>query len=114
MGHWLTAARSAQSASVMTRFDPMFWTVNFPRPMMAAVTTIAPDALRVDAVFYNRDDLAGLIWESEDRHDHPLLRYETGRDYRGCRLSFRWRSAGVSVRPGCRRRRRWRARPRWR
>ncbi|KQN90948.1 hypothetical protein ASE95_11755 [Sphingomonas sp. Leaf231] len=95
MGHWLTAARSAQSASVMTRFDPMFWTVNFPRPMMAAVTTIAPDALRVDAVFYNRDDLAGLIWESEDRHDHPLLRYETGRDYRGCRLSFRWRSAGV-------------------
>ncbi len=95
MGHWLTAARSAQSASVMTRFDPMFWTVNFPRPMMAAVTTIAPDALRVDAVFYNRADLAGLIWESEDRHDHPLLRYETGRDYRGCRLSFRWRSAGV-------------------
>jgi hypothetical protein len=41
------------------------------------------------------DDLAGLIWEAEDRHDHPLLRYETSRDFRSCRLSFRWRSSGV-------------------
>lgn len=46
-------------------------------------------------MFYRQDDLAGLIWESEDVRDHPLLRYETGRDYRGCRLSFRWRSSGV-------------------
>ncbi|OWK27634.1 DUF2460 domain-containing protein [Sphingomonas dokdonensis] len=82
-------------ADVISRFDPRFWTINFPRPMMAAVTTIAPDALRVDAAFYCRDDLAGLIWEAEDRHDHPLLAYETARDFRGCRLSFRWRSSGV-------------------
>ena len=33
--------------------------------------------------FYRTDDLAGLIWEAEDRHDHPLLRYETARDFRG-------------------------------
>jgi uncharacterized protein (TIGR02217 family) len=79
----------------VTRFDPRFWTVNFPRPMMASVVSTAADALRVDAVFYAQDDLAGLIWESEDTRDHPLLRYETGRDYRGCRLSFRWRSSGV-------------------
>ena len=95
MAHWLTAARAGQATGLITRFDPVYWTVDFPRPMMAAVTTIAADALRVDAVFYNRDDLAGLIWESADRHDHPLLRYDTARDYRGCRLSFRWRSAGV-------------------
>ncbi|WP_341207023.1 DUF2460 domain-containing protein [uncultured Sphingomonas sp.] len=95
MGHWLTTARTAQAMGVMTRFDPVYWSVDFPRPMMAAITTIAADALRVDAVFYNRDDLAGLIWESADRHDHPLLRYDTARDYRACRLSFRWRSAGV-------------------
>lgn len=95
MGFWLSEARAGQATGVMTRFDPVYWTVDFPRPVMAAVTTIAPDALRVDAVFYRRDDLAGLIWESADRHDHPLLRYETGRDYRACRLSFRWRSAGV-------------------
>ncbi|WP_294196750.1 DUF2460 domain-containing protein [uncultured Sphingomonas sp.] len=95
MGHWLTTARAEQAAGVMTRFDPQYWTVDFPRPMVAAATTIAADALRVDAVFYRRDDLAGLIWESADRHDHPLLRYETARDYRACRLSFRWRSAGV-------------------
>lgn len=95
MGHWLARARTVQAEDVLTRFDPRYWTVNFPRPMMAAVTTVAPDALRVDCVFYRRDDLAGLIWEAEDRIDHPLLRYETRRDFRDCRLSFRWRSAGV-------------------
>jgi hypothetical protein len=46
-------------------------------------------------VFYRQDDLAGLIWEAEDRFDHPLLRYETARDFRRCRLRFRWRSGGL-------------------
>ncbi|AOH82758.1 hypothetical protein AWL63_00950 [Sphingomonas panacis] len=95
MAYWLAAARTHQAEGVISRFDPRFWTVDFPRPMMAAVTTIAPDALRVDAVFYRRNDLAGLIWAAEDRFDHPLLAYETARDFRGCRLAFRWRSAGV-------------------
>ncbi|GHH22041.1 hypothetical protein GCM10008023_31640 [Sphingomonas glacialis] len=95
MPFWLAQDRTIQSESVVTRFDPRFWTVNFPRPMMAAVTTIGHDALRVDAVFYTVGDLAGLIWEAEDSHDHPLLRYATARDFRGCRLSFRWRANGV-------------------
>ncbi len=95
MGHWLASERTVQDARVLTRFDPMYWTVDFPRPMMASVVTTAPDALRVDCVFYRRDDLAGLIWAAEDRHDHPLLRYATDRDFRGCRLAFRWRSGGV-------------------
>ncbi|SEL13399.1 TIGR02217 family protein [Sphingomonas palmae] len=94
-GFHLHAARGGQATGLVSRFDPVFWTVNFPRPMMAAVTTTAADALRVDAVFYRRDDLAGLIWDSVDRHDHALLGYETRRDYRDCRLSFRWRSSGV-------------------
>ncbi|MGY2734801.1 hypothetical protein ACVWYO_002475 [Sphingomonas sp. UYP23] len=95
MPFWLAQNRTVQTEGVITRFDPRFWTVNFPRPMMAAVTTIAHDALRVDAVFYTAGDLAGLIWDAEDRHDHPLLRYATARDFRGCRLSFRWRASGV-------------------
>jgi uncharacterized protein (TIGR02217 family) len=95
MGHWLASERRGQVEGVISRFDPAYWTVNFPRPMMASVITTAPDALRVDAVFYRQDDLAGLIWEAEDRHDHVLLRYETSRDFRGCRLRFRWRSGGV-------------------
>ncbi|KQS03540.1 hypothetical protein ASG11_04115 [Sphingomonas sp. Leaf357] len=95
MAFWLARERTVQAEGFVSRFDARFWTVNFPRPMMAAVTTTAADALRVDAVFYKQDDLAGLIWEAEDRHDHPLLRYETARDFRGCRLSFRWRSSGV-------------------
>jgi len=95
MGWWLADVRRGQAEGVLSRFDPAYWMVNFPRPMMAAVTSTAPDALRVDAVFYRQDDLAGLIWEAEDRHDHPLLRYATDRDFRGCRLKFRWRSSGV-------------------
>ena len=95
MGYWLATAADQQVRSFVKRFDPRFWTVNFPRPMMAAVTTTAPDALRVDAVFYREGDLAGLIWEAEDRLDHPLLAYETARDFRECVLRFRWQSAGV-------------------
>ena len=95
MDWWLAAKRTVQAEGVISRFDPAYWTVNFPRPMMAAVTNPAPDALRVDAVFYRTDDLAGLIWEAEDRFDHVLLRYATHRDFRRCRLSFRWRSSGV-------------------
>jgi len=95
MAFWLCSERKGQAAGIVSRFDPRYWTVNFPRPMMAAVTTIGADALRVDAVFYRKDDLAGLIWEAEDRFDHPLLRYATSRDFRACTLNFHWRSSGV-------------------
>lgn len=95
MAHWLCSQRTVQDAGMVSRFDPRFWTVNFPRPMMASVVTTGADSLRVDTVFYKADDLAGLIWEAEDRFDHPLLRYETVRDFRDCTLAFRWRSAGV-------------------
>lgn len=96
MGWWLARRRTGQQAGVISRFDPRFWTVNFPRPMMASVVTTAPDALRVDAVFYRQDDLAGLIWDAEDRIDHPLLAYATSRDFRDCRLRFHWRSQGIN------------------
>lgn len=95
MGHWLASGAAAARRGFVKRFDPRFWTVNFPRPMMASVTTTGADSLRVDAVFYKADDLAGLIWEAEDRHDHPLLAYETARDFRRCTLRFRWRSSGL-------------------
>ncbi len=95
MGWWLAKPGDAQSLGWIKRFDPRFWTVNFPRPMMASVVTTAPDAMRADAVFYRTDDLAGLIWEAEDGRDHPLLAYETARDFRGLTLSFRWRAGGM-------------------
>lgn len=95
MGFWLASKRTAQQTDFIQRFDPRFWTVNFPRPAMASVVTTAADALRVDAVFYNSDDLAGLIWETEDVLDHPLLAYETCADYARLSLRFRWRSSGI-------------------
>ena len=95
MAYWLCKKRRAQKSVPVMRFDPRFWTVNFPRPMMASVVTTGPESLRADAVFYKSDDLAGLIWESEDKWDHPLLAYETNRDYRRLTVTFRWRSQGI-------------------
>jgi uncharacterized protein (TIGR02217 family) len=95
MPHWLAPAGSAKALGTLKRFDARYWTVDFPRPMMASAVTTGPNSLKVECVFYRKDDLAGLIWEAEDRHDHPLLRYETSRDFRRCRLSFRWRSGGL-------------------
>jgi uncharacterized protein (TIGR02217 family) len=97
MGHWLAPPGAAKQVGFVKRFDARLWTVNFPRPMMASVVTTGPNSLRVDCVFYKADDLAGLIWEAEDRFDHPLLAYETSRDFRSCRLVFRWRSGGLKA-----------------
>ncbi len=95
MPHWLASPGDTKQFIHIKRFDPRFWTVNFPQPMMASVVTTGAAALRIDAVFYKADELAGLIWESEDLWDHPLLAYETGRDYRGLTLSFHWQSDGI-------------------
>lgn len=99
MGHWLCTERRGQQVGTRMRFDPADWTVDFPRPMMAAATTPSgpggSDTVRVDAVYYHRDELAGLIWDAVDRYDHPLSKRETARDFRGCRLRFRWRSGGL-------------------
>ncbi len=95
MPFWLCEKRRKQDSVPVMRFDPRYWTLNFPRPMMASVVTTGPELLRVDTVFYRSNDLAGLIWESEDRWDHPLLAYETNRDYRRLTVSFRWQSDGI-------------------
>ena len=95
MAFWLAQKREGQDSDWIRRFDPRFWTVNFPRPMVASVISTAPDAMRIDAMFLRKADLAGLIWASEDTIDHPLLGYKTQRDYSHCTLSFRWRSEGV-------------------
>ncbi|HWJ71217.1 MAG TPA: DUF2460 domain-containing protein [Sphingobium sp.] len=95
MPYWLADARRDQDSGVIKRFAPPYWTVNFPRPMMASVVTQGADGLRIDAVFHGSGDLAGLIWETEDQWDHPLLRYATERDYARCTLRFHWRSHGM-------------------
>lgn len=95
MAYWLATERNAQESSFIQRFDPRFWTVNFPRPAMASVITTGADSLRVDVELHHEGELVGLIWESEDRLDHPLLAYETNRNYSNTSLSFRWQSEGI-------------------
>lgn len=95
MAFWLATKHNGQASDWLQRFDPRFWTVDFPRPVIASVVTTGPDSLRIAAEFHRTRDLAGLIWESEDRLDHPLLAYATDRDYSRTTLRFRWRSAGI-------------------
>lgn len=95
MSFWLARERRAQESSFIQRFDPRFWTVNFPRPAMASVVTLGPDAMRVDVELHHAGELVGLIWDSANTLDHPLLAYETDRDYSHTTLSFRWQSQGV-------------------
>ncbi|GAA4641931.1 hypothetical protein GCM10023115_02610 [Pontixanthobacter gangjinensis] len=95
MAFWLARGRRGQDSDFIQRFDPRFWTVNFPRPMMASVITQGADKLTVDCEFHHEGELCGLIWESEDTHDHPLLAYSTDRDYSRTTLRFHWRSNGL-------------------
>lgn len=97
MPHWLAPPGAAKTLGFVKRFDARYWCVDFPRPMMASCVTTGANALRVEATFYKANDLAGLIWECDDRLDHPLLAYETSRDLRRCALAFRWRSGGVKA-----------------
>ena len=76
------------------RFDPLFWTCNFPNTMIASVRKTAPDAVQLDAVFHERGHLAGLIWDSTDTLDHPTTGYDTNKDYRNCKLVCRMQLVG--------------------
>ncbi len=95
MAFWLARELDGQQSDYIQRFDPRFWTLDFPRPMMGSLVTTGADSLRVETEFHHRNELAGLIWESLDRFDHPLLGYATNRDYSRTILRFRWRSRGV-------------------
>jgi uncharacterized protein (TIGR02217 family) len=91
----LTSVRDQARWAWVPRFDPSRWTVDFPRPMLAALTTQGGDALKVTLSFQRTGDLAGLIWDSADRWSPPLLAHATNRDYRGLLLQFRWQSSGA-------------------
>ena len=51
MRHWFTARDAPIEQDNVKRFDPLHWTVDFPRPMMAAARTTAT-GLRVDLSFW--------------------------------------------------------------
>jgi uncharacterized protein (TIGR02217 family) len=97
MNHWFTRADAPVDKSFIKRFTPLHWTVDFPRGAMASVTE-GEDAqsLVADVEFLRHGDLVGLIWDSADRHSHAAQARETAHDYRGCTLTFRWRSSGVT------------------
>jgi uncharacterized protein (TIGR02217 family) len=96
MNLWFTAPDAPIVQTHVKRFDPLHWTVDFPRGTIASVVTAADGhELNVQAEFLRKGDLVGLIWESEDSQAHPAHARETSRDYSRCVLSFHWESSGV-------------------
>jgi len=96
MNVWFTSADAPIVKTYVKLFDPLHWTVDFPRGAIASVVTTADGhGLTVTAEFLREGDLVGLIWESEDRHAHPAQARETSRDYSKCVLSFHWESTGI-------------------
>ncbi len=97
MAFWLARERRGQESSYLQRFDPRFWTIDFPRPAMGSIVTTSADSFKVDVELHHEGELVGLIWDSVNAFDHPLLAYETSRDYSHTTLSFRWQSSGVAT-----------------
>lgn len=96
MKHWFTAPDAPIVTDFVKRFDPLHWTIDFPRGAMASIVTGSDGhSLAVEASFLRKNDLVGLIWDSVDGDAHPAHARETSRDYSGCVLSFRWRSTGL-------------------
>ena len=96
MNHWFTRPDAPIIQTFVKRFDPLHWSVDFPRGTIASVvTTDDGHGLNVQAEFLRKGDLVGLIYESEDKPAHPAHAREANRDYSGCTLSFRWQSSGL-------------------
>jgi uncharacterized protein (TIGR02217 family) len=97
MNHWFTRPGAPIAKTHVKRFDPLHWTVDFPRGTIASTVTGSDGhGLTVRAEFLRLGDLAGLIYESEDQHSHPAHARETNRDYSRCVLSFDWQSSGLA------------------
>jgi uncharacterized protein (TIGR02217 family) len=96
MNHWFTRPDARIVRTHVKRFDPLHWTVDFPRGTIASIVTAADGhGLTVFAEFLREGDLVGLIYDSEDRFAHPAHARETSKDFSHCRLSLHWRSSGV-------------------
>ena len=94
MNHWFTSRDAPIVKTHVKRFDPLHWTVDFPRGTIASAVSTG-GRISVEAEFLRKGDLVGLIFESEDRHAHPAHAREASRDYSRTKLSFRWQSTGA-------------------
>lgn len=96
MNLWFTRPDAKIVRKHVKRFDPLHWTVDFPRGTIASLVTSADGhGLTVQAEFLREGDLVGLIYDSADRYAHPAHARETQRDYAHCVLSFHWQSTGL-------------------
>jgi len=96
VNHWFTSSDAPVETTWVKRFDPLHWTVDFPRGTIASTVTAADGhGLKVEAEFLRRGDLVGLIFQSVDTLAHPAHARETSLDYSRTRLSFRWQSTGA-------------------
>jgi len=95
MSSFVRYPKKADADGTIRRFEPAYWTVDFPISMIATAVTTGENALRVKTVFRFNGDLVGLIWDTEDRDDAGTFAYPRRKDYRGVVLEFDWVSTGI-------------------
>lgn len=80
----------------MNKLQPKYLTINFNFEMTASVVTKSNEAFSVQGHFRTSNDLAGLIWETEDTHSHSALKYPTKPSFKDVALSYDYEVNGYT------------------
>lgn len=65
---------------IIDRFHPLYWRVDGPSTANFSITNYQ-NGFQVIFDMRLKDDLVGIVWDSENTKDHKLLRYSTNYDY---------------------------------
>ncbi|WP_411372668.1 non-contractile tail sheath protein [Enterococcus thailandicus] len=80
----------------MYKLQAKYLTINFNFEMTASVVTQNENSFSVQGHFRTTDDLAGLIWETEDTHSHESLKYPTNPNFKNVSLSYDYALSGYT------------------
>ncbi|WP_086270731.1 FN3 associated domain-containing protein [Enterococcus sp. 5B7_DIV0075] len=80
----------------MYKLQAKYLTINFNFEMTASVVTQNEHSFSVQGHFRTTDDLAGLIWETEDTHSHESLKYPTNPNFKNVSLSYDYALSGYT------------------
>ena len=75
--------------TVMNRFDPTMWIIDYNALMVATIIPTADHSFKVPAQWRTNSDFLGVRWQSADNFNHDYFKFETNNDYTGMIVAFR-------------------------
>jgi hypothetical protein len=85
------------STTTTSRFDPVFWKINFNSEMMGGLVTSGTTGLVCSCIFRTAGDLLGIEFTSEDTVNGESYKYITNKNYAGVTLSFNYAISGSAL-----------------